>query len=190
MMMNDRNETPKRRGDLEMNTHLNRILGPLALAIALAGLSGCGGSSSGSDGPTPPEINGQIDQSGDFVPVTDPAEQQKLIDEIWASLIRPQCWDSSYIGEPTYGGTPGNVSQLSFFGQAQYRYVGFEIWTGSVRLLDVGHYKGFQTAIISTWTDDVEAVIIISDSHIVHVTKPLDGTLIPVEFGASEGPCL
>ena len=56
-----------------------------------------------------------------FIPVADPDEKNALIQEMWQTLTAPECWDSSFVGDPTAGGTPTAVAQFSFFDPYQYR---------------------------------------------------------------------
>lgn len=125
-----------------------------------------------------------------FQSQTDAAEREKTINRIWAALSSPRCWDASFVGPATPSGSAGSVSQFTFSGQYQYRYVGFETWTGTIGLQDVGTYKGKPSVIFSTWTGGSEGLILVDDARIEHVMSNPDGALYSVTFWTSNGPCL
>jgi hypothetical protein len=148
--------------------------------------TGCGPAGGGGGGR-------QIDLSGfdprnpgpGWVAVNDAAAQDALIQEMWRVLTAPSCWDASVAGPVA------SVTQFQFYGQFEYRHYGFSISFGAIQAFGVGRYQGYPTAIVSTWTGDVEAVVILSDSTIAHVYPHIDGvTLIVTLYGTSNGPCL
>ena len=120
-----------------------------------------------------------------WAPATTVAERQNLINSVWSALAGPSCWDATSV-LPV-----GHVSQFQFFGQYEYRHFGFTTFFGQVFLHDIGHYQGYETAIVETWTGEVEALVIVSGSVIAHVYPHIDGQTITVlQYGASNGPCL
>jgi hypothetical protein len=120
-----------------------------------------------------------------FVRASTTAEQNALIQDMWTALTRPACWDaSSFL-------PVGHVSQFQFFNQNEFRHYGFTINFGTVFLHDIGHYQGKETAIVETWTGEVEALVIVNRSTIAHIFPHIDGKSITVlQYAASNGPCL
>ncbi len=120
-----------------------------------------------------------------WVPATSASERQALINSVWTALSAPACWDATSV-LPV-----GQVAQFQFFGQNEYRHFGFTINFGAVFLHDIGRYQGYDTAIVETWTGEVEALVIVSSNVIAHLFPHLDGKTITVlQYGASNGPCL
>src|SRR6185436_19387420 len=109
---------------------------------------------------------------------TDSAAVNRIVNQVWAALSAPQCWDASFIGPATPDGTyAGSVSQYSFSGQGQYRYVGFsDTYFGTVGLSDVGTYKGRPAVLMSTWSGDAEGFILVDNSRLEHVMATPDGS--------------
>jgi hypothetical protein len=120
--------------------------------------AGCGPGGGGGGGGG----GRQIDLSGfdprnpgpGYVAVDDTAAQDALIQEMWRVLTAPSCWDASVAGPVA------NVTQFQFHGQFEYRHYGFSIYFGAIQAYGVGRYQGYPTAIVSTWTGDVEAIVI------------------------------
>lgn len=126
-----------------------------------------------------------------FVPVTDPDEKEALTQEMWQTLAVPECWDASFVGDPTAGGTPAAVAQFSFLDPFQYRYVSStDVFFGGISLFDIGYYYGYPAAIVSTWTGETEGMVILEASEFVHVLTNPEGALFTVTYRATEGPCL
>ncbi len=169
--------------------------------LALFASCGGGGSSGGGGGANTPNGNNTNPQNNtdfqapqtkqeaiqQFQAVTDPAERQRLLDEMWAVLARPDCWDA-----------PGsNVIQYRFFGQYQFAYassthVGGDR-TGTVGLIDVGHIGPYRVAWITTTYPDPELVAIVDDNTLQYVTFFDDGRPIPLQYRAvlpGGGSCL
>ena len=120
-----------------------------------------------------------------WVPAATAAERQSLINTVWSTLSAPACWDATSV-LPV-----GHVSQFQFFGQNEYRHFGFTINFGAVFLHDIGRYQGYDTAIVETWTGEVEALVVVSRNVIAHLFPHLDGKTITVlQYGGSNGPCL
>lgn len=120
-----------------------------------------------------------------WVPAATVAERQTLINNVWAALSAPACWDASAFLPVA------QVSQFQFYGQNEYRHFGFTINFGSVFLHDIGRYQGYDTAIVETWTGEVEALVIVNSNVIAHVFPHIDGRSITVlQYGRSNGPCL
>ena len=126
-----------------------------------------------------------------FTPVTDPDGKEALIQEMWQTLTVPECWDASFVGDPTAGGTPAAVAQISFFNPFQYRYVSStDVFFGGISLFDIGYYYGYPAAIVSTWTGEQEGIVILEASEFVHVLTNPEGALFTVTYRATDGPCL
>ncbi len=125
-----------------------------------------------------------------FVSETNPSERERIANEMWAVLQKPQCWDASFVGPSTPAGYAASVSQYTFFGNYQYRYYGFDVHTGPITLVDVGTYRGKPAAQLVTWTGEVEGLILVSDNRMEHVTSNPSGAYFSVTFWTSSGPCL
>ena len=123
-----------------------------------------------------------------FVPAATVAEQQTLSQEIWAVLSAPNCWDASAIVQAAQ--PVGNVAQFQFFSGNQYRHFGFSINFGAVLLHQVGRYHGLRTAIVETWTGEIEALVVVDSQEIAHVFPHLSGAITVLRYGRSSGPCL
>jgi hypothetical protein len=182
----------------------------LLLALPLL-LLACGATDADSGSTGGKVFDPQL-PSSTFQSTQDPAERDRIAQEIWDALIRPQCWDASFIGPATPSfvevntarerslpahsplravrGSAASVSQFTFSGPAQYRYYGFSIYSGSVGLQDVGHYKGKPAVLMSTWTGDAEGLILVDDTHFEHVLTNPSGAYYSVTFWTSNGPCL
>lgn len=158
------------------------------LAVFTAALTGCGSSADGSV-----DLDPRSPSSG-FVPATETAEQQALIDEMLSAMILPpgECWDASVIvggGQPT-----GIVSQWQFaqdnFGNLAYRFVGFDTFSGAALLQAIGRFEGRPTALVETWTGGPEAFVLVSSNELVHVSVNPGGGLSSVRYGNGRGTCL
>ena len=125
-----------------------------------------------------------------FVSETEPARRDKIIADIWAVLTRPSCWDASFVGPATPGGTAANVSQYTFSGQYQYRYYGFDTYSGAIGLRDVGTYLGKPAVIAGTWSGEAEGFILVDGNRFEHVLTNPEGAYYSVTFWTSNGPCL
>ena len=79
---------------------------------------------------------------------------------------------------------------VTFSGNGEYRYLGFETHVGSLSLIDVGHYRGKPAALISSWSGETEGIILDSKEHLEHVLTNPPGVLYAVNFWTSHGPCL
>jgi len=162
----------------------------IAGATALVGLALAACSGDGGTGPA-----GGVNLSflpsnpgSAFVPAATASEQQQLAADIWAVLSAPACWDASAIIQAAQ--PVGSVAQYQFYSGNQYRHYGFSVWTGAVLLHQVGHYQGYATAIVETWTGEVEAFVVISSQEIAHVYPHINGSIIVLRYGPSGGPCL
>ena len=163
----------------------SRWLGRAALAAALA-LAACSEDSTGPDGA---DLAFRPSNPGsDFVPAATVAEQQELSTDIWATLSSPSCWDASAIVQAAQ--PVGTVAQFQFYQGNQYRFYGFSVFLGTVLLHQVGRYQGLPTAIVETWTGEIEALVVVSAQEIAHVYPHLDGSIIVLRYAASGGPCL
>lgn len=162
------------------------LLLALPLALSLAACSGKdsgGGGGGGSsldfgDAPGPGDGNG-------FEAEADDAARAALLDQMWGTLTGPNCWDASYNGSHV-----GNVSQFQFYGSYEYRHFGFNINFGGITLYDLGTYQGYPTAVLSTWSGEVEMLVLTSSSEFVHVFWHLDGSPVPTVYRATAGACL
>jgi hypothetical protein len=156
-------------------------------------LTACGGGSGSGGNGGGFEVFNPSAPGSDFVRATTTSEQDALLLEWWNVLIAPICWDSSFVGDPTIGGTPASVSQYQFHSNYQYRHVGFSTFFGAIFFHDIGRYQGYTTAIVETWTGDVEAIAVIDGNTIVHVLKNPSGVPFYVAYGtvgAGGGACL
>ena len=163
---------------------------PYALVIAL-GLIGCNSTESeASASSTSGAVFNPDLPSSAFQSETDAAKRQTLMTEMWTALSAPTCWDASFVGPSTPSGYAASVSQFTFSGSGDYRYVGFETHVGSLSLVDLGHYQGKPAALISSWSGETEGIILDSKEHFEHVLTNPSGALYAVSFWTSRGPCL
>ena len=125
-----------------------------------------------------------------FQSTADPGERERIVQEMWPALTAPSCWDASFVGPATPSGTAAAVMQYTFSGQFQYRYYGFDIYSGTIRLVDLGRYKGYPAALISTWSGDTEGLILVDKSRFEHVLTNPSGVLYSLTYWTSNGPCL
>jgi hypothetical protein len=125
-----------------------------------------------------------------FVSETDAEKREKLMQQMWSALIAPACWDASFIGPATPGGSVGSVSQFTFSGEYRYRYVGYETHVGGVTLIDIGRYRGKPAALLATWSGETEGLILVDNKHFEHVLTAPSGGSYAVTFWTSGGPCL
>ncbi len=166
------------------------------LMIILTGCEGADGQS--NDDPASPQSNDIVNLSFDpnnpgsgFTPVNDPSEQDELIQEIWDTISTQHCWDASFVGDSTAAGTPAGTSQFEFYGQYQYRYVGtMDTYLGDIYLYGIGYYHGYKTVIFTTWTDDVEGLVVIDASKFLHILKNPDGTPFSTTYTLNTGNCM
>jgi len=165
---------------------LRRIRRTVAWISATSILVACGSDATGPGGVNLAFNPGSPGSA--FVPAATFEEQAALADEIWAALSAPACWDASAIVQSSQ--PVGIVSQFQFYSGSLYRHYGFEVFTGAVLLHQVGRYEGFLTAIVETWTGEVEALIVLSGQEIAHVYPHLNGSIIVLRYGRSNGPCL
>lgn len=126
----------------------------------------------------------------DFTPIADQTAATNTINRMWQQLTSPVCWDASFVGNPTAAGTPAGVSQYQFYGQNQYRHVGFSTQAGNLFLHAVGYHNGYDTAIVETWTGDIEALVLVNDTTLVHVLKNPSGVPFTSWYGAAMQGCL
>jgi hypothetical protein len=150
------------------------------LALSLVAVAGCLGGRAGGGGDDDDEgtANGTVeDLGGDrtFRAENDPAEQQRIAEDLWRVLASAQCWEA----------TENYMQQYQFYGQLQFRYSGFDTWAGTIGVYSVGWYGGAPAALISTWTEEPEGIAILSDTQIVHAITHIDGSLIVHEYVAS-----
>jgi hypothetical protein len=176
----------------------------LAFALPFSCNRSSGGGGGGQPAGNPGNGNGgggnnnvvveRVDTSANFVPLTDPDDQQAMAQDLLNTLVSANCWDSSFLTDPTFFGSVGSVQQWTFSGDsqlAQYRFVGFETHVGAIVLLAAGSFHGFPTVIVSTWTGDIEAIVLVSSTRFVHAILHIDGvTPIWTEYGPTGGPCL
>jgi len=164
------------------------------LFACVLSLTACGGEGGGGGGTARGfEVFNPSAPGPEFVRATTNSEQEALLLEWWNALIAPICWDSSFVGDPTIGGTPASVSQYQFHSNYQFRHVGFSIYFGDIFFHDIGHYQGYTTAIVETWTGDIEAIAVIDGATFVHVLKNPSGVPFYVAYGsvgAGGGACL
>lgn len=125
-----------------------------------------------------------------FVSETDPAKRDRIISDLWSVLTGPSCWDASFVGPATPSGTAANVSQYTFSGQYQYRYYGFDTYSGTIGLEDVGTYRGKPAVLASTWSGEAEGFILVDKGRFEHVLSNPAGEYYSVTFWTSNGPCL
>jgi len=171
-----------------LTSRSRRLLVALLLLGTVACSSGGGDGSSGDGGEAPVTVDEGASNPGDggFVAASDQAEIDELIASMWASLSAPPCWDSSFIA-----GSVGSVSQFQFHDDYQYRYVGFsDTYFGYMSLWQIGRYQGYPAAVVTTWTEDTEMIVVVNETTIAHVIWHLDGTPILTYLGANNGPCL
>jgi hypothetical protein len=110
---------------------------------------------------------------------------------MWQTLTVSECWDASFVGDPTAAGTPAALAQFSFFDPFQYRYVSStDVFFGGISLFNIGHYYGYPAAIVSTWTGEREGIVILEASEFVHVLTNPESSLFTVTYRATDGPCL
>lgn len=124
-----------------------------------------------------------------FVAATSNEEYTQLADEMWSLLSSATCWDASFVGDPTIGGTPASVDQFQFYGGNQYRHVAFSTTAGLVFLYDIGKYYGYTTAIVDIG-GYVDAIAIVDNSTIAYFTKNPSGVPFVIYYGASNQGCL
>eukprot|EP01025_Chloroclados_australasicus_P021368 TRINITY_DN2248_c1_g1_i2.p2 TRINITY_DN2248_c1_g1~~TRINITY_DN2248_c1_g1_i2.p2 ORF type:complete len:172 (-),score=13.22 TRINITY_DN2248_c1_g1_i2:563-1042(-) len=120
--------------------------------------------------------------------VVDPTEQQAIWNRAWSKLLSMPCWDSSFVGDPTAFGTPAGVSQFSFGGYSDWRFVGsMDTYWGTVKVQSLGYYEGMDTVVMETWTGGYEGFIIGSgqyENQILHVLTNPSGVLYDVFYYA------
>ena len=156
----------------------------MPLLVLLSSLTGCGGGDVDFD----PRTN-----SGLILAETAEEQQALAVEMVDVMITAPgECWDASVIvggAQPT-----GIVSQWQFsvdeVGNVRYRFVGFDTRFGTVLLRAIGRYDGLPTAIVETWTGDVEAFVVVSPAEIVHVSVSPGGGLSTVRYGTHRGACL
>lgn len=113
------------------------------------------------------------------------------MERMWPILISPECWDASVVTDPGHGGSAGIVNQFQFFADGRYRHVGFSTDSGSVQFYATGSYEGKDILALTTWTDDVEYILIVNETTIVHYSPTPDGKgLSSLVFGVNRGTCL
>lgn len=159
----------------------------LVMLLAASTLAGCGDDPAGPGADASLAFN-PANPGSDFVPAATVEEQQSLSAEIWAVLSGPACWDASAIVQAAQ--PVGTVSQFQFHSGNQYRHYGFSVFFGTVLLHQVGRYRGLSTAIVETWTGEIEALVVVSSQEIAHVYPHLDGSITVLRYGRSDGPCL
>ena len=172
--------------------HLKRLL-LLGLAITLCACGGGGGGDdSGSENNSSALTVFNPNNPGTaFQPQRDATLQQDQANRMWNILSSPSCWDSTFVGDPTIGGTPAGVAQFSFFNNDQYRYVGeLDTYFGTIFLHDIGTYEDHDTVILETWTGSVEAIVILSDTQFAHVLTNPSGTPFYTSYGPQNDRCL
>lgn len=160
------------------------------LACAVLALAGCTGGDNGSgQGRTNLPVLNPTNPDNAFVKVETQAKRQQLLDEMWTALTAPPCWDASFVGDPTIGGTPASVDQFSFYGNYEYRHVGFSTTFGPLYLYDIGKYYDYTTAILDIG-GYVDAFSIIDGNTIAYFTQNPSGVPFVIYYGAADQGCL
>lgn len=126
-----------------------------------------------------------------FQPLTDEGARETQLLDMWRVLTAQNCWDASFVGDPTIVGSPAAVAQLGFNGNFEYRYVSTtDIYFGAIRFFDIGQYDGHPTLILETWTGGTEGLVISDDDRFAHVLTNPEGFPFAMYYRPVGSNCL
>lgn len=130
-----------------------------------------------------------LEQGDRYDYVLEPASTGSRYSEIWAAVSDDniRCWVNEsnplysyqfFMAPPLVVDPPPNTFVPN------YRYTGFDVFTGSLTVLSTGTYVSTRTGLaypaagVTTWSDAPEFLIIVDASTIVHATRHFDGSPI------------
>eukprot|EP01025_Chloroclados_australasicus_P062902 TRINITY_DN827_c0_g1_i1.p2 TRINITY_DN827_c0_g1~~TRINITY_DN827_c0_g1_i1.p2 ORF type:complete len:160 (-),score=14.12 TRINITY_DN827_c0_g1_i1:289-768(-) len=120
--------------------------------------------------------------------VSDSTGQEAIWNRAWSKLTSIPCWDSSFVSDSTVFGFAGGVSQFSFGGYSDWRFVGsMDTYWGTVNVQSVGYYEGMDAVVMETWTGGFEGFIIGSgqyEGQFLHILSNPSGALYDVFYYA------
>ncbi len=126
-----------------------------------------------------------------FQEATDPDEQRMLFEGAWRTMTESSCWDGAY--SIRVGDTPiGSVAQYSFYQPFNYRYVSggasgaSDIWSGRMGFYAVGTYHGLPAIVLTTWMDQSELIVFLTNGVMAHVWWTDSGYPVALYFNPSE----